>query len=129
MLEQFQIFQNLALKQIDVITSLSGAFAQNADKLIAETRDFQRAVLLNNSTWFSKVAFARNVSDAIQAQTEHAKTSYDATVGETRKIGEILTDLTRDTVKSVWRTAPEFVAIVGKAANTPAPSRFNREAA
>ena len=129
MLEQFQIFQNLALKQIDAITSVSQAFAQNADKLFAETRDFQRAVLLNNSAWFSKVAFAKNVSDAIQAQTEHAKTNYDATVGETRKIGEILTDLTRDTVRSVLSTAPEIVAVMSKTAKAPAPSRFDREAA
>jgi hypothetical protein len=129
MLEQFQIFQNLAMKQIDAIASLSGAFAQNADKLFTETRDFQKAVILNNSAWFSKVVFARNVSDAIQAQTEHAKTNYDATVGETRKIGEILTDLTRDTVKSVLRTAPEIVAVISKTARAPAPSRFDRDAA
>jgi hypothetical protein len=68
--DQFQIFHNLAIKQIDAITSLSGAFAQNVEKFFAETRDFQRVVLLNNSAWFSKVAFARNVSDAIKAQTE-----------------------------------------------------------
>ena len=129
MLEQLRIFQNLAIKQIDAITSVSGAFAQNADKLFAETRDFQRAVLLNNSAWFSKVVFARNVSDAIQAQTEHARTNYDATVGETRKIGEILTDLTRDTVKSVLNTAPEIVAVMSKTTKAPALSRFDRKAA
>jgi hypothetical protein len=129
MLEQLRIFQNLAIKQIDAITSVSGAFVQNADKLFAETRDFQKSVLLNNSAWFSKVAFARNVSDAIEAQTEHAKTNYDATLGETRKIGEIITDLTRDTVKSVLSTAPEIVAVMSKTVNAPAPSRFDREAA
>ena len=129
MLNQFQIFQSLAIKQIDAMTSVSKAFAQNAEKLFAETRDFQKAVILNNSAWFSKVAFAKNMSDAIQAQTEHVKTNYDATVGETRKIGEILTDLTRDTVKSVLRTAPEIAAVVSKTSKAPTPARFEREAA
>jgi hypothetical protein len=129
MLDQFQIFQTLAVKQIDAITSVSVAFAQNAEKLFAESRDFQRAVLQNNSAWFSKVVFAKNLSDAIQAQTEHVKTNYDATVGETRKVGEILTDFTRDAVKSVLSTAPEIAAVVSKTAKTPAPARFEREAA
>jgi hypothetical protein len=129
MLNQFQILQTLAVKQIDAITSVSGAFAQNAEKLFTETRNFQKAVLQNNAAWFAKVAFARNLSDAIQAQTEHAKTNYDATVGETRKIGEIFTDLTRDTVKSVLSTAPEIAAVVSETSKGPAPSRFEREAA
>jgi hypothetical protein len=129
MLDQFQILQTLAIKQIDAITFASEAFAQNAEKLLAETRIFQRAVLQNNSAWFSNVAFAKNLSDAIQAQTEHVKTNYDATVGETRKIGEILTDFTRDAVKSVLSTAPEIAAVVRKTSNTPAAGRFEREAA
>jgi hypothetical protein len=129
MLDQFQIFQKLAIKQIDAITAVSGAFAQNAEKLFAETREFQKAVLLNNSAWLSKVAFAKNVSDAIQAQTEHVKTNYDATVGESRKIGAILTDLTRDTVKSVLNTAPEIAAVISKTSKAPAPTGVERKAA
>jgi hypothetical protein len=129
MLDQFQIFQTLAIKQIDAITSVSEAFAQNAEKLFAETRDFQRAVLQNNSAWFSKLVFAKNMSDAIQAQTEHVKTNYDATLGETRKIGAIFTDLTRDTVKSVLSTGPEIAAVMSKTSKAPLPARDEREAA
>ena len=55
MLDQFQIFQTLAIKQIDAIASVSDAFAQNAGKLFAETRNFQRTVLQNNSAWFSNL--------------------------------------------------------------------------
>jgi hypothetical protein len=129
MLDQFQILQTLAIKQIDAITSVSEVFVQNAEKLFAETRDFQRVVLQNNSAWFSKVAFAKNLSDAIQAQTEHVKTNYDATIGETRKVGEILTDFTRDAVKSVLSTAPEIAAVVSRTSKAPTPTRFEREAA
>jgi hypothetical protein len=129
MLDQFQIFQTLAIKQIDAITSVSEAFAHNAGKLFAETRDFQRAVLQNNSAWFSKLVFAKNMSDAIQVQTEHVKTNYDATVGETRKIGAIFTDLTRDTVKSVLSTAPEIASVISKATKVSSPARDEREAA
>jgi len=129
MLYQFQILQTLAIKQIDAMTSVSQVFAQNTEKLLSETRDFQKTVLQNNAAWFSKVAFARNLSDAIAAQTEHVKTNYDATVGETRKIGEILTDLTRDTVKSVLSTAPQIAAVMDKPSKAPASARFEREAA
>jgi hypothetical protein len=111
------------------LTSVSEVFAQNAEKLFAETRDFQRAVLQNNSTWFSKLVFAKNMSDAIQAQMEHVKTNYDATLGETRKIGAIFTDLTRNTVKSVLSTGPEIAAVMSKTSKAPPPARDEREAA
>jgi hypothetical protein len=73
------------------------------------------------------IAFAKNLSEAIQAQTEHVRTNYDASVGETRKIGEILTDFTHDAVKSALSTAPEIAAVVSQ--TSKAPARFEREAA
>lgn len=107
--------QTLAGRQFDAMVALGDVFAGQADRLFAETRAFQTTVLRNQSVWFSKVIFARSVSDVIAAQREHSKAHYEASVGEARKIVGFLTGLARSVVPSAARkTAHSRVKPVAK---------------
>jgi hypothetical protein len=118
-----QKLQTLAGKQIDAIVAVAGVFVEQADRLFSETRTFQTAIFRNQSAWFSKVVFARSISDVIEAQTEHAKAHYDASVVEARKIAEILTDLTRSAAASASAAEPLTPSAV------PVADRIERQAA
>jgi hypothetical protein len=103
MSDQNQKHQTLAGEQFDSIVSVVGVLADQADRLFAETRAFQASILRNQTAWFSKVAFAKTISDVIDAQTEHTK----AAVGEARKIAQFVTELARSAVSLPSAAATE----------------------
>lgn len=121
--------QTLAGKQFDAIFAVTGVFVEQADRLFAETRSFQTAILRNQSAWLSKIVFARTLSDVIDAQTEHAKAHYEASVGEARKIAEFLTDLAHGAVSSVAAASPTTTPAPVRPASKPVAARVEREAA
>ena len=112
MSDQDQKPQTLAGRQFDAVVAVAGVFSEQADRLFAETRAYQTTILRNQSVWFSKVIFARRMSDVIEAQSEHAKAQYEASVGEAKKFAEFLTGLARGAVASASAAAPT---------TTPAP--------
>ncbi len=106
MSDNFQSINKFASNQIDAISAIAGVFARSAEKIFAETRDYSAETCRNQSALVSKLISAKSLTEAITASSEHAKAHYDASVGESRKLREIFTDLAADTVKTVLKTAP-----------------------
>ena len=87
--------------QFDRSVALAGKLAGNAGKIVNEVHDIAVTSLQTQAALARKIAGARNASDLIQIQTEHAQAAYEAAFARSRKIGELLADLSHDTVKSM----------------------------
>lgn len=105
--------QALMFKPVEVLGSLAGVYVDGANKIVSETQGFSQATIRANTAGFQKQLAARSVGELIQAQAEQAKENFNSSVGEMEKIGDILIDLTNETV-SIMRTAPEGVMSQGK---------------
>lgn len=93
--------QSVFKTQFDNVAALAGKFAGNASKIANEVQDMTVASMQAQAAFLSKLASARNASDLIQIQTDHAQASYEATIARSQKIRELLVDLSRETVKSI----------------------------
>jgi hypothetical protein len=121
--------QTLAGRQFDAVASVTNGFVEQADRFFAQTREFQTILLRNQSVWFSKVIFARSVSEVVEAQKEHAKAQYEASVGGAKKIAQLLTDFARGAGSSSSAAAPQATAAPVKPYSKPVAVRIERDAA
>ncbi len=93
--------QSVFKTQFDNVAALAGKFAGNASKIANEVQDMTAASIQAQAAFLNKLASAKNASDLIQIQTDHAQASYDATIARSQKIRDLFVDLSRDTVKSI----------------------------
>lgn len=94
-------FQTLIKNQFETAVSLTGVVAKDLGRIVAEAQDFSVTSLQNNAALMRKLAGVKNVNGLIQLHSDHAKASYEATVARSKKIGELLTELSKDTLKTV----------------------------
>jgi hypothetical protein len=93
--------QSVFKTQFDNVAALAGKLAGNASKIANEVQDMTSASIQAQAAFLSKLAGAKNASDLIQIQTDHAQASYEATIARSQKIRDLFVDLSRDTVKSI----------------------------
>ena len=93
--------QSVFKTQFDNVAALAGKFAANASKIANEVQDMTAASIQAQAAFLNKLASAKNASDLIQIQTDHAQASYEATIARSQKIRDLFVDLSRDTVKSI----------------------------
>jgi len=93
--------QSVFKTQFDNVAALAGKLAGNASKIANEVQDMTSASIQAQAAFLNKLASAKNASDLIQIQTDHAQASYEATIARSQKIRDLFVDLSRDTVKSI----------------------------
>ncbi len=94
-------FQSLLTKQFETVVSLTGVMAKDVSKIVAEAQDFSVISFQNNAALMRKLAGVKSVDELIRLHSDHAKASYEATLARSKKIGELLTELSKDTLKTV----------------------------
>jgi hypothetical protein len=87
--------------QIDAVAALTGVVAKDVGRIVVEAQDFSVTSFQHNAELMRKLVGVKSVSELIQLHTDHARASYEATVAKSKKIGELLTELSRDTMKTV----------------------------
>ncbi len=111
--------QALAKIPFAAATSLTGALTRQFSSFVTEAQDYSLAAFQSNVALVQKLASVKNVDELIDVQTEHAKTSYQASIAWSKKVGELAADLSTQAVKSVLvnpenASAPVKVPSVGK---------------
>jgi hypothetical protein len=86
--------------QFETAVSLAGKLAGNANEIAHEVQDFSLTSVQAHAALVSELASARTVEQVIRIQTDHVKAAYEATLARSRKIGDLLTDISSNAVKS-----------------------------
>ncbi len=91
----------LIKNQIDAVKALTDVVAKDVGRIVVEAQDYSVTSLQQNAELARKLVGVKSVSEMIQLHSDHARASYEATVEKSKKIGELLTELSRDTMKTV----------------------------
>ena len=78
--------QSVFKTQFDNVAALAAKLAGNASKIANEVQDMTSASIQAQAAFLNKLASAKNASDLIQIQTDHAQASYEATIARSQKI-------------------------------------------
>ncbi|MFZ0730325.1 MAG: phasin family protein [Methylovirgula sp.] len=114
MTNNFDEFEKFGKGQIEAASTAAASLAKGFQTIAAETTDYSKKSLEANSAYVEKLLGAKSLDDAIQTQSEYAKSAYEGFVTQATKIGELYTNL----AKEAFRPVESMIAKVQAAAAT-----------
>ncbi|MTH97725.1 phasin family protein [Roseibium sp. RKSG952] len=99
MLNNFEEIQKMGKDQMDMALESLGSMSKGFQAIASEVADYQKKSFEEGSAAFEKVAATKSLDKAFEAQADYMKTAYEGFVGEMTKIGEMVTDLSKDAYK------------------------------
>lgn len=101
MINNFEDAQKIGKEHLDAMTAVATSIAKALQTVAAETAEYSRTALERNASYIEKLIGAKKIDDAVQIQSDYAKSTYEGFVSQTAKIGEVCTKLARDAYKPI----------------------------
>ncbi len=121
MSNNFNELQNFGKEQLETASTAAALLAKSLQTIAIETTDYSKRALETNSAYVEKLLESKTLDDALQTQSEYAKSAYDNFVSQATKIGELYTNLVKDAFKPV-----ESMIAKAQAAASPMKSSGGR---
>jgi phasin family protein len=97
----FDDFQKFGKEQLEVVTTSSSSLAKGWQTIAAESSEYSKKSFENGSAFLEKLLGAKSLENAIQIQSEYAKTFFEGLVGYATKTGELYSDLAKEAFKPI----------------------------
>lgn len=98
-MNSFEEFQKLSKDNVDMAMESFGSVSKNVQAIAAEVADYQKKSFEEGSAAVEKLVASKSVDKALEAQADFVKSSYEGFVGEMTKLGEMVTDMSKDAYK------------------------------
>ena len=99
MVKNFEDFQAVGKENVDATLKSFGAISKSGQAIAVELADYSKKAFQDGSAALEKLFGVKSLDKAIEVQTEYAKTAYEGFVAEATKLGELYTDLAKETYK------------------------------
>ena len=99
MLKNFEDIQKLGKDNVDTCMKQFGTVSKGWQAIAAEFADYSKKNFEDGSAALEKLFGAKTLEKAIEVQSDYVKTAYEGFVAEATKIGELYTDLAKETYK------------------------------
>ena len=99
MLKNFEDFQKLGKENADVALKQFGTVSKGWQAIATEFADYSKKSFEDGSAALEKLFGAKTLEKAIEVQSDYVKTAYEGFVAEATKIGELYTDLAKESYK------------------------------
>ena len=99
MLKNFEDIQKLGKDNVDVAMKQFGTVSKGWQAIATEVADYSKKSFEDGSAALEKLFGAKSVEKAIEVQSDYVKTAYEGFVAEATKLGELYTDLAKESYK------------------------------
>ncbi|WP_150496958.1 phasin family protein [Roseibium aquae] len=99
MLNNIEDMQKLGKDNMDMAMESFGSVTKGMQAIAAEVADYQKKSFEDGSAAVEKLVASKTLDKAFEAQADYMKTSYEGFVSQMTKIGEMVTDLSKDVYK------------------------------
>src|SRR5256885_8842328 len=99
MLKNFEDIQKFGKDNVDTCMKQFGSVSKGWQAIATEFADYSKKSFEDGSAALEKLFGAKSLEKAIEVQSEYAKTSYEGFVAQATKLGELYTDLAKETYK------------------------------
>ena len=99
MLKNIEEFQKLGKDNVDVAMKQFGTVSKGWQAIATEVADYSKKSFEDGSAALEKLFGAKTLETAIEVQSNYVKIAYEGFVAEATKLGELYTDLAKETYK------------------------------
>lgn len=108
MMKSFEDMQAYSKDGIEAMTASTAALTKGYQDVATEVADFSKKSFEKNAAVFEKAVAAKSFDKAIEVQQVFAKESFDATVAQFTKLGELYTAAAKNAFKPFEATFAAF---------------------
>ena len=99
MAKGFDDMQKLGKDNLDATMKSFGGLSESAQAIAVQMADYSKKSFEDGSKALERLFGAKTLEQVIQIQTDFAKTTYDDFIARATKIGELYSDLAKETYK------------------------------
>ena len=99
MLKNFEDIQKLGKDNVDTCMKQFGTVSKGWQAIATQFADYSKKSFEDGSAALEKLFGAKTLEKAIEVQSDYVKTAYEGFVAEATKIGELYTDLAKESYK------------------------------
>ncbi|MEX2128550.1 MAG: phasin family protein [Xanthobacteraceae bacterium] len=99
MFDNLDTLQKIGKENVDVALKSFGVASKGLQAIATEVADFQKKSFQEGTAAFEKLLGAKTLDKAVEAQSEYYKSAYEGFVSKATKIGELYTDIAKETYK------------------------------
>ena len=99
MLKNFEDFQKLGKENVDTCMKQFGTVSKGWQAIATEVADYSKKSFEHGTATLESLLGAKSLEKAIEIQSDYVKTAYEGFVAEASKMGELYTDLAKETYK------------------------------
>jgi phasin family protein len=110
MFTNFDDIQKFSKDRMEYATKAAAHFSKSVQQLAAENADYSKKSLQLGTSALEQLLAAKSIDRAFEIQTDFAKNAYEGFVAQATRMGELVTNMTRDAWKPLEQaTAPANV--------------------
>ena len=99
MLKNFEDFQKLGKENVDTCMKQFGTVSKGWQAIATEVADYSKKSFEHGTATLESLLGAKSLEKAIEVQSDYVKSAYEGFVAQTTKMGELYTDLAKETYK------------------------------
>ena len=99
MLKNFEDFQKLGKENVDTCMKQFGTVSKGWQAIATEFADYSKKSFEHGTATLESLLGAKSLEKAIEIQSDYVKTAYEGFVAQSSKLGELYTDLAKETYK------------------------------
>jgi hypothetical protein len=99
MMKNFEDVQKLSKDNMDTTLKSFGAVSKGFQAIAVEMADFSKKSFEEGTAAIEKLMGVKSFDKAIEVQTDYFKSSYEGLMSEATKLGDLYTDLAKETYK------------------------------
>ncbi len=101
-------FQKFGKENLDLAMTSFGAVSKSAQAIAVELADYTKTSFETSTATLEKLLGAKTLEQAVEIQQGFLKSSYEALVAETSKLGELYADLAKEAYKPYEAASPRL---------------------
>ena len=101
MFKNIEDMQKFGKDQFEVATQASAAWTKGVQQIATEASEYSKKSLEASTSLVEKLMGVKSLDKAIEIQSDFAKSSYETFVAQSSKMGELFTNLAKDSFKPV----------------------------
>jgi hypothetical protein len=99
MVKNFEDLQQVSKENVDLAMKSVGVITKGSQAIAVEVADYSKKSFEEGTAALEKLFGVKSVEKAIELQTDYAKSAYDGFMAKITKIGEMYTDMAKETYK------------------------------
>jgi hypothetical protein len=107
MIKNVDDIQKMSNANLDAMMSSFGAITKGTQAIATEIADHSRRVFENGTKTMENLFSAKSLDQAVEVQSQYARSAYEGYVILANKLGQIYADLTKETFKPYESLSPK----------------------